>query len=125
MSRYTVVAAKQLRRRMTDAEQHLWWKLRANQLNGAKFRRQHPLGTYIADFVCLEGKLVVEVDGGQHAASSADRIRDQWLQHRGYRILRFWNNEVLAQTSAVLHRIAEYLPPHPNPLPQGEREKEA
>ena len=125
MSRSKIVVAKKLRHRMTDAEQHLWWKLRANQLSGAKFRRQHPLGAYIVDFVCLEAKLVVEVDGGQHAESTADRIRDQWLQDRGYRILRFWNDEVLMQTSAVLERIAEHLPPHPNPLPQGEREQEA
>ena len=113
MSRYTVVAAKKLRRRMTDAEQHLWWKLRANQLNGAKFRRQHPLGAYIADFVCFEARLIVEVDGGQHAESRTDRVRDEWFRSQGYRVLRFWNNEVLSQTRAVLERIAEYLTPSP------------
>ena len=88
-----------------------------------KFRRQHPIGPYITDFCCTEGRLVVEVDGGQHAERTAsDEERTQYLSGAGYRVLRFWNPEVLTQTQAVLERISEALTdPHPNPLPgQGE-----
>ncbi|MBI2799028.1 MAG: endonuclease domain-containing protein [Gammaproteobacteria bacterium] len=121
MSQTKTAIARKLRSRMTDAERHLWQKLRTHQLGGVKFRRQTPLGRYIADFVCFDAKLIVEVDGGQHADSAIDQVRDVWLQARGYRVLRFWNNEVLANVDAVLAKIAEFLPPHPNPLPRGER----
>ncbi|MGA7490442.1 MAG: endonuclease domain-containing protein, partial [Xanthobacteraceae bacterium] len=79
----------------TDAEAKLWRHLRSRQLAGCKFVRQEPIGPYICDFVCRERRLVVEVDGSQHADSPADRTRDAWLASRRYRVLRFWNNEVL------------------------------
>jgi very-short-patch-repair endonuclease len=72
-----------------------------------RFRRQHPLGPYIVDFICLENRIVVEIDGGQHFASAQDETRDRWLNARGYQVLRFWNNEVLLQIEQVLARIAE------------------
>ena len=111
------------RRGQTDAERLLWAKLRDRRLGGVKFRRQHPIGQYITDFCCAEARLVVEVDGGQHAQrATSDEERTQYLKHAGYRVLRFWNPEVLTQTQAVLERILEALTdPHPNPLPgQGE-----
>lgn len=111
------IFAKQLRRNMTDAELLLWRHLRGHRLLGAKFKRQQPLGNYIADFVCFEAKLVLEVDGGQHLECEQDRQRDAWLRERGYEVLRFWNNEVLEQTDAVLERIFQVLPPLPNPSP--------
>ncbi|MFC5697614.1 endonuclease domain-containing protein [Pseudomonas sp. GCM10022186] len=97
--------AKQLRTGQTDAEQRLWQHLRAKRLQGLKFRRQKPLGPYILDFICQERMLVVEVDGGQHLESASDRARDEWLARRGFRVLRFWNHEVLSQTDAVLEAI--------------------
>lgn len=90
--------ARALRQSATTAEQLLWRHLRNRQLVGAKFRRQHPLGSYILDFVCLEHGLVVEVDGGQHAdlqAQGYDQQRTVWLQQQGLRVLRFWNHEVV------------------------------
>ncbi len=110
--------AKQLRKNMTDAERRLWTALRAKRFAGWKFRRQEPLGTYIADFVCHEAKLIIEVDGGQHAQSAADSTRDQWFAEHGYRVLRYWNNDVLEQTEAVLEHILATL--SPTPLPGGE-----
>jgi very-short-patch-repair endonuclease len=98
--------ARQLRTESTDAERRLWYHLRSRRLLGLKFRRQHPMGRYIADFVCLEKRLVVEIDGGQHADSKAyDRRRDAWLEGAGFRVLRFWNHEVMSQLPAVLERI--------------------
>ncbi|MDH4554371.1 endonuclease domain-containing protein [Pseudomonas sp. BN417] len=97
--------AKQLRTEQTDAEQHLWQYLRAKRLQGLKFRRQKPLGPYIVDFICQGRMLVVELDGGQHLESEADRVRDAWLARRGFKVLRFWNHEVLQQTEAVLETI--------------------
>ena len=94
--------AKTLRANMTDAEQRLWYRLRAHRLEGIKFKRQVPIGRYVADFACMERKLLVEVDGGQHVDSVSDTERTKWLEHRGFRILRFWNNEVLNETDAVL-----------------------
>jgi very-short-patch-repair endonuclease len=90
---------------------------------GFKFRRQHPIGPYIVDFVSLDQKLVVEVDGSQHATrSSEDRKRDRWLGDEGFRVIRFWDNEVFQNLEGVLERIREALvTPHPCPLPQGER----
>ena len=111
------------RRGQTDAERLLWAKLRDRRLGGLKFRRQHPIGPYITDFCCPEGRLVVEVDGGQHAERpTSDEERTRYPAEAGYRVLRFWNPEVLTQTQAVLERISEALTdPHPNPLPgQGE-----
>ena len=125
--------ARKLRHISTRAELLLWNKLRARQLGGFKFIRQEPIGRYVVDFVCRERRLVVEVDGGQHATSRLDPIRDEWLRARNYRILRFWNNDVLGNIEGVLETILSAmlaaLPPHPNlvadevrPLPaSGER----
>jgi very-short-patch-repair endonuclease len=109
---------------MTDAERRLWTRLRAHRLQGLSFRRQTPIGPFIVDFVCQEGRLIVEIDGGQHAESNSDAARDQWLTSKGYRILRFWNSDVLTNCSAVLQAIvdaAREVTPLPNPPPQGGR----
>ncbi|MCH8191413.1 MAG: DUF559 domain-containing protein [Chloroflexi bacterium] len=122
--RDTVARARALRRRAPDVEMRLWRLLRAGQIGGAKFRRQHPIGPYFADFYCHRAKLVVELDGGGHAEdaqSEADARRTAWLQHRGLRVLRFWDNDVLQNPEGVLERImAAVVSPHPRPLPQGE-----
>ena len=98
--------ARNLRREMTDAEQLLWRHLRRRQIKGQKFRRQHPLGRYIVDFACLEARLIVEVNGGQHAdREGQDAARTAWLEQKGYRVLRFWNNDVLGNLEAVLQVI--------------------
>jgi very-short-patch-repair endonuclease len=102
------VKARQLRRDQTYAEQTLWARLRDRQLCGAKFRRQHPIGPFVADSCCTQGKVVVELDGGQHAEDvAADEKRSRFLEAKGYRVLRFWNHDVLGNTEAVLERIAE------------------
>lgn len=102
--------ARHLRRAQTDAERLLWARLRARQLSGAKFRRQRPIGPYLADFCCYEAALIVEVDGGQHADHlAADHVRTQYLQSCGFRVLRFWNTEVLNHLDAVLEAIATAL----------------
>ncbi|HEU0186406.1 MAG TPA: succinate dehydrogenase assembly factor 2 [Gallionellaceae bacterium] len=108
--------ARQLRRNMTDAERLLWRQLRSQRMAGAKFRRQQPIGKYIVDFVCFEARLVIELDGGQHAESESDRVRDDWLGSQGFTVLRFWNNEVFKQTEAVMEKIAQALTPSPQPL---------
>ncbi len=100
--------ARQLRRNQTEAEKTLWKYLRSKQFNDTKFRRQHPVGPYIADFACIENKLIVEVDGGQHNEqqnSSHDMKRTEWLKDQGYQILRFWNNDVLTNTDGVREKI--------------------
>ena len=100
---------------MTDAERRLWSVLRGRQL-GWKFRRQYPLGPYILDFACFDTKAAIEVDGGQHAASPSDERRTAWLEAQGWRVLRFWNNEVLENTEGVVARIREALGDHhPHP----------
>ena len=114
-----------LRRNMTEAERILWRELRRNQL-GFRFRRQHPILPYIVDFACVEAKLIVEADGGQHT-SSRDRVRDEYLQHQGWRILRFWNNDIRQNRDGVLQVIAAALklnertlpPPQPSPARGG------
>jgi len=89
--------ARELRTHPTDAERRLWQKLKRRQIAGIKFRRQLPIGPYIVDFVCLERRLVVEVDGGQHLEQiPQDEQRSQWLRAQGFRVLRFWNNDALA-----------------------------
>jgi very-short-patch-repair endonuclease len=105
----TTNTARRLRRDATFAEQRLWYRLRSRSLHGMKFVRQEPIGAYIVDFVCREQRLVIEVDGGQHAESERDGIRDQWLRDHGYRVLRFWNNDVLQNTDGVLATIASAL----------------
>jgi very-short-patch-repair endonuclease len=97
--------AKSLRSNMTDAERRLWYFLRAHRFKGTKFKRQAVIGKYIVDFVCFEKYLVIEVDGGQHADNETDRRRTRWLEDQGFRVLRFWNNEVLQNTSGVLDSI--------------------
>ena len=105
----TLKRARQLRTQLTDAEMRLWMYLRRRQLNGAYFRKQCPIGPYIADFACLEAKLIIELDGGQHADSTADKIRDAWFTTHGYRTLRFWNNDVLQNMDGVFLTITEAL----------------
>ena len=105
---------------MTDAEQALWHVLRSRQLEGFKFRRQHSIGRFVVDFVCLEQKLIVEVDGGQHAGQvEADAERTAYLQDKGFRVIRFWNNEVLTEMDGVAVRLLATLTPTPLP-PAGE-----
>jgi very-short-patch-repair endonuclease len=104
--------ARTLRQDMTEAERRIWYMLRLQQMNGYKFRRQVPIGRYIADFVYHEARLIVEIDGGQHDHSlSREAERTGFLQNQGYRILRFWNNEVLANLDGVHETIAEELGP--------------
>jgi len=98
--------ARELRTDSTDAERRLWQKLKRRQLAGVKFRRQQPIGPYIVDFVCLERRLVIEVDGGQHSERlDEDTQRSQWLEAQGFRVLRFWNNDVLANTDVVTQTV--------------------
>lgn len=98
--------ARALRREMAEAERCLWYQLRAHRFMGLKFKRQKPLGRYIVDFVCLERRLIIELDGGQHAEQLAyDQRRDCWLRTQGFDVLRFWNHEVLLQADAVLERL--------------------
>ena len=114
-----VQRARALRQSSTDVEQLLWRHLRARQLDGAKFRRQHPVGAYVLDFACVEHGLAIELDGGQHAEPHQlqhDSQRTAWLQQQGWRVLRFWNHDVLQQTSEVLAQVLQALTP--GPLPQ-------
>ena len=109
--------ARHLRRAATDAEKALWYRLRSRSLNGYKFVRQDPIGPYTVDLICRERRLVIEVDGGQHADNPRDAVRDRWLVDHNYRVLRFWNNDVLGNMAGVLETIATALaeaPPHPD-----------
>ncbi|RED36086.1 very-short-patch-repair endonuclease [Rhodopseudomonas thermotolerans] len=108
-SRKTIGFARRLRGNQTDAETMLWNRLRNRQIARHKFVRQCPIGPYICDFVCRERMLVIEVDGGQHAESSKDAVRDDFLRTLGYRVLRFWNNDVLGNVAGVLDVIAAAL----------------
>ncbi len=101
--------AGEMRKQPTEAEKKLWYSLKGKQMQGYGFRRQQPIGPYIVDFICFEKKLIIEVDGGQHAESSDDEKRDRFLKHEGYHVLRFWNNEVLQNSSGVVERIEETL----------------
>ncbi|HEV8392443.1 MAG TPA: DUF559 domain-containing protein [Dongiaceae bacterium] len=99
--------ARSLRKNMTDAERSLWRYLRLRQLDGHKFRRQVRIGPYIADFACLNQLIVIEVDGGQHADARAyDARRDDYMRGQGFRVLRFWNNDVLSNVEGVWEAIA-------------------
>ncbi|MEI7037907.1 endonuclease domain-containing protein [Fulvimonas yonginensis] len=114
--------ARALRRSCTEAEQALWYRLRGGRLGGLKFRRQHPVPPYVADFYCEACKLVVELDGSRHD-DQTDRERTRFLEAKGLRVLRFWNNEILQQTDAVLEvilRTAHDRTLTPTPLPEGE-----
>ena len=98
--------ARALRNNATDAERHLWQHLRGRRLAGYKFRRQYPIAGSIADFACIEANLVVELDGGQHVERSAeDAARTRRIECNGYRVLRFWNDDVLVRTEDVLEQI--------------------
>jgi very-short-patch-repair endonuclease len=108
--------ARALRARMTDAERKLWFALRDRRFANLKFRRQVQVGSFIADFICYTARVVVEVDGGQHAESSSDERRDRWLAANDFLVLRFWNNDVLSNLEGVLTSILDTLrerTPHP------------
>lgn len=112
MSRNT---AKSLRKRMTDAERRLWYRLRAHRLDELKFKRQVPIGPYVVDFVSLRNKVIVEVDGGHHAESARDEARDRYFAELGFSTLRFWNNDVLRSTDVVLEKILVATKRTPSP----------
>jgi very-short-patch-repair endonuclease len=108
----TTSRAKRLRKNSTDAERVLWRILRSRQLGGHKFRRQQPLGPFIVDFVCLDARMVVEIDGGQHNEEediAYDQRRSQWLEKAGFRVMRFWNQEVLNELESVSDAISNAL----------------
>jgi very-short-patch-repair endonuclease len=107
--------ASALRKNMTDAEKLLWRHLRAHRLRGEKFRRQQPIGRYIVDFVHFGARLIIEADGGQHNQSVHDIQRDEWLRSQGFKILRLWNNEILADPVVILERIYSEIQDHPSP----------
>ena len=98
--------ARSLRENQTEAEKILWKYLRAKQIKGVKFRRQHPIGRFITDFICLERRLVIEIDGGQHSLNEKKDIeRDKWFYSEGFEVLRIWNNEVFHNIEGVLEAI--------------------
>ena len=110
MGGMTTPRARELHKNPTTAEQTLWKHLRLRQIDGHKFRRQQPIGRYIVDFVCLEAKLIVELDGAQHAHQATyDSLRTEWLEGQGFKVLRFWNNHVLAEVEVVKEVILEAL----------------
>jgi very-short-patch-repair endonuclease len=115
--------ARQLRHEMTFAERRLWSILQGRQLDGHRFRRQCPVGPYIADFACLEAGVIVEADGGQHMESARDAVRDRYLRRCGFRVLRFWNNDVMANLDgvreAIAVRLADSPPSRPSPAGGG------
>jgi len=113
-----IAKARSLRSRMTDAERKFWYLLRNRRFASAKFRRQVPLGRYVADFLSFEKRIVVEVDGGQHGAA-ADLARDDWFRSQGFRVVRFWNNDVLTNLRGVFTVLADAIEartPHPSSL---------
>src|SRR3989338_5975878 len=116
--------ARNLRNNSTNAERLLWQYLRCRQVQRLKFRRQAAIGHYIVDFVCFENKLVIELDGGQHAQEknlTSDHERDSWLKDQGFTVIRFWNNEILENMDGVGETIVRYCRrPLPSPLPQGD-----
>ncbi|NOU00547.1 MAG: endonuclease domain-containing protein [Gallionella sp.] len=118
----TLSNAKILRTQQTEAEQRLWYHLRAHRFMSLKFKRQKPIGRYIVDFVCMEQMLVIELDGGQHSEQiEYDQRRDAWLRSQGYTVLRFWNNAVMQELDGVLEQIRLMIilePSPPPPLPQ-------
>jgi very-short-patch-repair endonuclease len=110
----TLKRAKRLRREMTAEEKLLWGHLRDRRLGRHKFRNQQPIGPFIADFVCQEQKLIIEADGSQHGDSQSDARRDAFLASKGYRVLRFWNNDIMLNLTGVLEAILAALnTPHP------------
>ena len=115
--------AKHLRQTSTDTEHVLWKQLRAKRFERLKWRRQEPIGNYIVDFVCYEKRIIIECDGSQHLVQKEkDLIRDEWLKQRGYKILRFWNHEILQNLDIVLDIIWKVSLGHPPPAPLPSRE---
>jgi very-short-patch-repair endonuclease len=111
--------ARTLRQAQTDAERTLWFHLRDRRFHALKFRRQVPIGIYIVDFACAERHLVIELDGGQHATKAQDDVRrTAFREEQGWRVVRFWNNDVLSNLEGVLMQLASVVCPHPDPLPQ-------
>ena len=111
--------AKELRYSETEAEKFLWTLLRAKKLNGVNFRRQAPIGVYVVDFISFEKKLIIEIDGGQHSDAKNkeyDEIRTKWLESQGFRVIRFWNNDISTNIDGVITRITEALEMHPLPV---------
>ena len=113
----TTEFARKLRENSTDAERLFWSRVRAHRLSGFKFKRQCAIGSYIVDFVCIDARLIVELDGGQHAGSKGDLVRDARLRDEGYRVLRFWNNDVLLNIDGVIETVVKNLKPSPQPSP--------
>ena len=110
----TVPRARELRKNATEAEKRMWHALR-EKIPGVKFRRQVPIGAYYADFLCFSAKLVIEVDGGQHGeAQDYDARRTAFLKAQGYRVIRFWNNDVLENTDGVIAMVMDSLSPSPS-----------
>jgi very-short-patch-repair endonuclease len=104
--------AQELRKNSTDAENHLWYFLRDRRLNGYKFKRQYVVEPYIIDFICQKKKLIIELDGGQHVeAHNYDENRTVFLKMKGYKVLRFWNDEVFKETESILTEILNALTP--------------
>ena len=120
-TKFAARASKTLRQNSTDAERKLWSYLRDRRLLGFKFVRQQPIGPYIADFACRDADLIVELDGSQHAEDDAidhDERRSAFLMEHGYRVVRFWNGDVLRHIGGVLELIAEHLTKAPSPGPR-------
>jgi very-short-patch-repair endonuclease len=125
MASKLIALARSLRKRTTDTEQLLWQYLRAKHFGGLKFKRQQPIGPYIVDFVCFEKKVIIELDGGQHsmpAEMQDDSRRNHWFEAKGYKVLRFWDNEALTNIQGVLEVRGTNCLNHPplNPLPSRE-----
>ncbi len=112
-----IIRARELRKNMTDAERKLWNHLRNRQLGGLKFRRQHPIGKYVVDFVCFEKKIVIEVDGSQHLENRIyDAERTEWLEKQGFKVIRVWNNDVLNEIEVVLEELYEEIINYTSPF---------
>jgi len=121
---FTQQRARELRGHLSDAEQRLWRYLRRKYLHRHRFRRQVPIGPYIADFACLTASLIVEVDGSQHAREHVyDEKRDEYLRSRGFRVLRFWSDQVLRETEGVLTAILRELDGPSAPIPAFPRKR--
>ena len=118
--------AKAMRHQPTNAEAIIWTALRGARLQGCKFKRQQPIGVYIVDFVCFEHTLIIEIDGGQHGDEvSKDQARSDWLQSQGFRVMRFWNNEVIERKDDVLESIIRALREYPSPQPLSHKRRGA
>ncbi len=106
------IRARKLRNNMTEQEKKLWYYLRKRSISNCRFRRQYPIGNYIVDFICREKNLIIEIDGGQHNEEESiiyDKVRTAYLESRGFRVIRFWNNDIDTNIEAVLQEIVKYL----------------